>query len=255
LALAVVVGGCKVDARVVVRMRADGSGVVSLRVVADAEAVMAVESGGSKLETAVRLDDAKAAGWTVGPWVRAKDGSASIVLSHPFARAGDLAGLVRQLNGAAGPLRGVHATRGHGLLATDYGVQGRIDLAGIQTGVAADPQLIKNLTAQAVDPNTIDKELLAQLKAAFSLGVVVRLPGKGDTVVQGRPGHVTRIDASSSVRDTQRLLFLVAAVGFAALGALMWVRGGRRRRRARSPRPAPGRGSRGPARTGRPPAR
>jgi hypothetical protein len=204
---------------------------------ADSEAVKAAESGGLKLEQAVRLDDLASAGWVVGTWNRAKDGSASIVLTKRFSSPDAVAKIIAEASGKNGPLKDVRATRDRGFLATDYGVQGRADLGHVTTGVPTDPELLTNLSAQSVDPNVIDQQLLAQLKASFGLKIVVRLPGETRTIT-AKPGATTPIDVSSSVRDTNRLLFFVAALGFGVLAVFLWIRGGRRRpRAARGPRP------------------
>jgi len=250
LLVALLGAACEVNATVDVRVRENGSGVVRLLVNADAEAVKAAESGGVPLEQAVRLDDLADAGWDVGAWARAEDGSASIVLTKRFESVEQVAGIIREASGGDGPLQRVRATLESGFLATDYGLTGRVDLEHVTTGVPTDTELLASLRAQSVDPNVIDQQLLAQLKASFGLLVVVRLPGEARQTFTAKPGAVTPIDASASVRATFRILFLVAALGFAVLAVLMWRRGGRRRgRRGRSrpengsrPDPTPRRG-------------
>ena len=229
------------------RVKEDGSGVVELTVVADAEAVRAVESGGVMLEQAVRLTDLEAAGWVVEPWVRAEDGTATLVLSNRFQNVSEVAGIFRDISGSEGPLRSVRATRELGLLATEYEVKGRADLLGVQTGVPADTALVESLAAQGVDVNVIDQQLLAQVKSSFGLEVTVHLPGEAPKTFTAVPEKAVPIDASTSVQNTQRLIFLVAALGFALLGLIVWIRGGRRRRRRPRPGPAPRRGGPAPA--------
>jgi hypothetical protein len=217
--------------------------VVRLRVVADAEAVKAVESGGVALEQGVRLGDLADAGWTVGAWERAKDGSATIVLSKAFGAPEGVARILDEVSGSDGPLRGVRAVREAGVLATDYAVRGKIDLEDVKTGVPADAELVQSLSAQSVDPKAIDQQLLAQLTSSFSLKMVLRLPGQGPVTIVAKPSKVTTLDASSSVRNTQRMILLIAALGFAALAAVVWRRSGRRRRGRSRRAPAPrGRG-------------
>src|SRR5207237_163955 len=116
-----------------------------------------------RLEQAVRLDDLASAGWDVGTWQRASDGSASIVLTKPFDSIDDVARIVTEASGGSGPLRDFAAHRDRGFLSTDYGVRGRADLQNVTTGVPTDPELLANLSAQSVDPNVIDQQLLAQL--------------------------------------------------------------------------------------------
>jgi len=236
LGLALVASACKVSTTVGVTMRSDGSGVLRVRTTADAEAVQAAESGGQKLEQAVRLTDLTQAGWTVGAWARAQDGSASIVVAHRFAAPSELAPLVAQLNGDAGPLPVLAARRDQGLLATDYAVTGRADLEHVATGVLADTELGQRLAAQGVDVAALDQQLLSQLHSSYSLEITVRLPGSEPVRVQAQPGKVTKVRVDSSVRDTNRMLFLVAAAGFALLAVVVGLGGRRRRRRGRRTR-------------------
>jgi hypothetical protein len=233
LALVVAIAaGCKVDTTVHVNVREDGSGVVRVIVRADAEAVRAAESGGTPIDQAVRLADIADAGFRVGAWTRADDGSASIVVSRPFRNVSEVEGIVRALNGADGPVRALRATRDRGLLATDYGVSGRIDLDAVTTGVNDDAELLERLQALGVDVAAIDTQLLAQVRSSFDVSVVVRLPDKRPlTFSAGDVSTTANVDASAQILDTQRILLLAAAVGFLVLAIVVWVRAGRRRRR------------------------
>jgi len=239
LLVVVLVSACEVNATVDVQVREDGSGVVRVLVDADAAAVKAAESGGVPLEGAVRLDDLADAGWEVGAWVRVEDGSASIELSKPFESVGQVAEIVEEASGTDGPLRGVRATREVGFLATEYGLVGDVDLANVTTGVPTDPELLANLSAQSVDPAVIDAQLLASVKASFGLKIVARLPGSKAQTVVAEPGAATPISLTASVRDTQRLAFLVSALVLVVLAIVLWVRGGRPRRTRGKPRPRP----------------
>ena len=255
VALAVVVsaGGCAVQTDVGVTVRADGSGVIRVSVRADAEAVKAVEAGGSKLETGVRFGDLAGTGWTVGPWDRAADGSASVVLSHPFANVSEVSGILASASGKGGPLGAVHATRAQGLFSTDYDVTGSADLRHVSTGVAGDAELVTRLKAQGIDLAALDQQLLAQLNTSFTLRVVVRVPDRAPVTIVAKPAKKTAVAVSSSVRNTQHLVLVVVALGCLGVAAGLWFRGGRagrprRRGRRPGPRPAPqGRSGPGPA--------
>src|SRR5882762_6802723 len=104
VALAFVAAGCKVDTQVSIDVHDDGSGTVSVRATLDPAAVRATEAGGAKLEGQVRLDDLRAAGWTVSPWTRAGDGSAQITLSKAFGRPEDVTAILAEVSGTAGPI-------------------------------------------------------------------------------------------------------------------------------------------------------
>jgi hypothetical protein len=236
LVLALLLAGCKVDTTVHVNVREDGSGVVRVVVRADAEAVKAAESGGTPIDQAVRLTDIAEAGFTVGTWTKADDGSATIVVSRRFQNVSEVDGIVRALNGADGPLRTLRATRDRGVVATDYGVRGRIDLDAVTTGVNDDAELRERLQALGVDAATIDAQLLAQIRSSFSMRVVVGLPDQKQVTFTPKEGATTAtVDTSAQVLDTDRILFLAAAAGFLLLAVVVWLRGNRRRRRP--PRP------------------
>ena len=249
MALSLLLAGCKVDTTVSVVVRADGSGVVRVTVAADAEAVKAAESGGVALEQAVRLADLAASGWTVGSWVKADDGSATIMLSHRFESVDQVVGIVAGLNGKRGPLPSLQARRDAGFFSTEYAVKGSIDVSGASAGVADDAELVAKLGALGVDVNVIDQQLLAQIRSSFGLKVVVKLPGQAAVTFAPKTGKEagsvqdsTSVEASSSVMNTERIVFLVAAAGFAVLAILVWRRGGPRRRRRADPGGRAGRG-------------
>jgi hypothetical protein len=230
LAVAVVAVACKVDTTVSIKVRDDGSGVVTVTAVLDPDAVRAAEAGGGKLEDRVRLGDLTAAGWTVQPWARATDGSAQIVLSKPFSSPAQVAGIMREISGTTGPLRDVTVTRERGLFSTRYSARGTLDLQTLKTGLTTDPDVVAALTNQHVEVNAIDQSLLAAIRDSFGLKLAIDLPGRA-TTVQGVGGKTTEVDTSSSVLDTQRVVLIVVAVVLAALAVLVMLWPGRRRRR------------------------
>ena len=214
-------------------MHDDGSGVVTVSTVLDGDAVKSAEAAGGKLEARVRTADLSGSGWTVQPWVRKPDGSARLVLRKPFASPAQLAAIIGEVSGRAGPLRDVGLTRDHGLLSTDYRVHGRIDLGAMGTGVTADPAVAAALANQKVDVAALDRTLLAQLRQSVGVRVVVQTPG-GITTIVGKPGTAVPIDASGSVTDTQRVALLATAVVLVlvAIVVLLWPRRRAQRRTA-----------------------
>jgi hypothetical protein len=235
---ACVLAGCRVDTTLTIDVDDDGSGTVRVRIALDAEAVQNAQAGGGMLEDRVRLGDLQAAGWTVSPWRRVPDGSASISLRKKFANEDDLARVVAELNGDDGPLRDVTLERDRGLLFTEYKVTGDADLSQLTAGVANDPELVAQLTAQRVDLAQIDQRLTQQINDAFRLRIRFVFPGGEATEVRPEPGKKVSLATSSSQLDTTRALFLATAVGLGVLGIVVLVggelRGRRRRRRGRS---------------------
>ena len=71
----VLLAGCKVDTTLTIDVHDNGGGSVRIRVALDADAVQNAQAGGGRLEDRVRLGDLQAAGWTVSPWRRARDGN------------------------------------------------------------------------------------------------------------------------------------------------------------------------------------
>ncbi len=238
VALVVVLAGCKVDTTVTVDVHDDGSGVVTVDIRLDPAAVQAVETTDTKLRDQVRLGDLATSGWTVGKWQRTDDGAASLTLSKKFTSPDQVAGIMGEISGVNGPLRDVQASRDRGLLSTNYDVSGAIDLAAIQTGIAADPDLTGSLTNQHVDLGALDQSLLQQIHDALSVTVVVNQPN-GSTTVHGVNGQRVAIHASSSVRDNRRILLILAAVVLLILAVAVYFGGRHSRRRARARAPIP----------------
>jgi hypothetical protein len=234
VALVAVLAGCKVDTSVTVNMHDDGSGVVNVRATLDAQAVAEAEIGGGKLEDRIRLGDLAAAGWKISPWARSGSGTAQIELSKPFSSPAQVGGIIAEVSGPNGPVKDVAATRDHGAASTSYSVTGAVDLGAIGTGVTADQDLVNALTNQQVDVNAIDQSLLAELKNAVSVSVVVKFPDGSSTTVNGAAGKRVPIDVSTSIVNTRRLALLALAVVLLVL-AIVVLLIGRRRRRARAP--------------------
>jgi len=183
----------------------------------------------------VRLTDLAAGGWTVAPWVRGAAGSAVITVSKPFANPDEVTGIFDEISGTVGPLKNMRAVRDRGAVSTRYDVTGDIDLTAVQTGLAADPDIVAALTGQQVDVAALDAALAAQAADSLSLRVVAKLPS-GTTTYVGEAGKSVPIDASTSVLDVKRI-GLVAVAAILLVLALVVLLGGRRRRnRRRMPR-------------------
>ena len=233
VAACVLLAGCKVDTTLTIDVHDDGGGSVRVRVALDADAVQNAQTGGGTLEDRVRLGDLEAAGWSVSPWRRAPDGSATVSLHKDFANAGELASVVTELSGKDGPLRGVTLERDRGLLSTDYRVKGEADLSRLTAGVADDPEVVAQLTGQRVDVAQIDQRLAQQINKAFRLRIRFVFPGGQVTQVEPRPGKKVSLATTTTQFDTTRALLLGGAVVLGALGIVVFVRGEVRRRRQR----------------------
>ena len=136
---ALLLAGCKVDARVDVTLRADGSGTVTARVTLDADAVRRLTRHAS-LADAVPLDDVRAAGWEFSGWEASPDGS-TITLSHDFVGQAELSRLLADLAGSSGVLRDAQLTRSRSWIRAKDAVAVTGDLRDLSTAVKADPEL------------------------------------------------------------------------------------------------------------------
>jgi hypothetical protein len=107
LFVALALTACKVDTTVDVKVEADGSGVITLTAVADAD-VVAQAPG---LAEDLRFDDAVAAGWVLTPPAATDTGGLQVVLTHSFATVEEAGALLASVNGPDGPLHDVAITR------------------------------------------------------------------------------------------------------------------------------------------------
>lgn len=127
--LVLLASACRVDTTVEIAVDDDGSGVVTLTVVADAAAVDAIPDAPDGL----RFDDVEAAGWTVdGPDIDAS-GAMTVSLTKPFVNADDLPAVLAEIDGG-GVFDGVVLEKTHtfdriGLspARTEYRITGVID--------------------------------------------------------------------------------------------------------------------------------
>jgi hypothetical protein len=229
LVAVVLLAGCKVDARVDITLRADGSGTVAVKVTLDAEAVQKLTTGGS-LASAVPLDDLRHAGWRVSSWKRSASG-ASISLSSSFVGQADLARRLADLTGPDGALRDPRITRTRGWFGSSDKIAVTVDLRDLDAGVKSDAELAQRLEAAGLDVDTLDAQLRGQLRDALQVTVRMRAPGgrfqptgfRGD-------GHGT-IFASQSQTHVRRIVLL--AIGATLLLLALLVTGASLRSRSR----------------------
>jgi len=223
---------CRVDASVTVHGNEDGGGVVTARVVLDADAVRLAEASGAKLEQAVRLGDLKAAGWK-SSWRRVKGGGATLSVSKGFARAADAGNVVAELNGAEGPVRGVQVTREPSRFHIEWTFSGLADLKDLKTGVGGDADLLARLAANRVDASALDQRLLAQTRDALRLRVVAELPNASAHTYRVKPGTTVVMKDSSSQNAYGRLMLAIAGFLLVIVATVVLIAGAARSRRQR----------------------
>jgi hypothetical protein len=232
---AVLLAGCKVDARVDVTLRADGSGTVTARVTLDADAVRRLTRH-VELADAVPLDDVRDAGWNVSGW-QTSSGSSTITMAHAFVGQDELARLLTDLAGSSGVLRDARVTRSRSWIVAKDSVAVTGDLRDLATGVQSDAALAQNLAAAGIDVNALDQQLRSELGQAFTLTLTVHAPDGETRSVTLQSGDQERVSATSSRTHTTRALLAVVGVGLLVLalvltGASLAAMSRRRRRSA-----------------------
>jgi hypothetical protein len=171
LAAALALSGCRLTANVTITMNADGSGVVAVDLVADADLLTKAPAAVSDL----RFDDARAAGWQVTGPAPTADGGSSVRLAKPFHSAEEAAAVMAEINGPQGPLRDMQFTRAVTFARVDISVSGAVQWEG---GLAAFSD--SALTA-ALGRTPLEQEVAASGVApedALALTVTVKLPGE-----------------------------------------------------------------------------
>jgi hypothetical protein len=208
LALVVVLAGCKVDARIDVRLNADGSGIVTAQITLDHEAVGRVASG-SSLEKAVRLDDMRAAGWTVSGWKTGAVGSKTITLTHAFTGQQDLANRLADLGGPNGVIGDPKVKQTRSWFGATDSVQINADLRNLSTGIRSDAEVAKALTEAGVNVDALDAQLRGELGKSFTLTLAVHAPDGETSEVTVKPGAAGAASAQSSNFYAKRVVLLV----------------------------------------------
>jgi hypothetical protein len=157
------------DVAVEVSVEDDGTGTITVTAAADAE-LLARDPG---VVEELRLDDVRAAGWTIDGPAATETGGARVLLTKPFRTPEEATAILAELNGPAGPLHDMAlaqtrefarvTTTFTGTARLDGGVaafadQALIDLAGSPPFAAeagADPGASIGLTIRLRAPGSV----------------------------------------------------------------------------------------------------
>lgn len=131
LALAIIVGAvllssCRVDGTVQLKMNRNGSGEVTVTVVAD-KALVAAEPD---VLTDFRSEDLLKAGWTIAGPETLDDGSARVIVKQSFRNPEEATNILSQINGDKGPLKNVVISRAGKDTNSTYTLTGQVDIDG-----------------------------------------------------------------------------------------------------------------------------
>src|SRR6266508_3127392 len=135
--IAIVAAGCQVRTEVTVTMEDDGSGRIEVAVGLDAEALADLPDldkngivDAADLTAMLRVDDLRAAGWTLSE-PRADNGEVTwISVTKPFGTPTEAAAVLNEVTGPGGPLHDFQLTRKHSFGKTTYEFAGTADLSG-----------------------------------------------------------------------------------------------------------------------------
>lgn len=229
----VVLTGCRVDARVDVSLKGDGSGVLRTTLALDADA-MAQLGGQQAAAKQIRLSDLRAAGWTLSAW-----NHNTITFAHDFRGQAELAQRLADLVGPGGVLRDPHITRERGWFGSSDSVSMVVDMRAPTTGIGSDADLKARLRAAGVDPAALDAQLTSELRSSLHVSVVVHLPNGQTRTFEATNGTTSTVKAAQSHRDWDRIIKLGIAAALALLGVLFLLAASvsaRRNRRRRAQR-------------------
>ena len=199
--------GCRLDLNVAVDLAADGTGTVRVTATADADLLARAPNA----VTDLRLDDAKAAGWTVTGPSATESGGAQVVLTKPFGSPEQATAILAEINGPSGPLRGLTLSQAREFATVTSNLTGEVRLDG-GLGAFADQALV-----QVAGKVPLADQVAASgvpLDQALGLTVTVDLPGTvtstngtrgGGEVTWSPPlaeGQSTPLSASARKVDT-----------------------------------------------------
>lgn len=122
----VVLASCRVDATVQLKVERNGSGTVSVTVVADKEVIAAEPA----LLTDFRSQDLLDAGWKISGPETLEDGSARIVVTKSFRNPEEATNILSQINGEKGPLKNVVISRAGKDTNSTWTLTGQVDIDG-----------------------------------------------------------------------------------------------------------------------------
>lgn len=245
VAACILLGACRVDTDISLKVDPNGSGTVSVTVTADAAVVAAAPS----LKTDVRADDLVAAGWQTDGPDETDDGGLTVTFSHRFSTPAEATVLLGQVNGARGPLKNLVLERTGKDSNSTFTLSGTLEVNG-GLEAFADDAAIKLLDgapyADQVRNSGLDLGKIVAIRFAADMpGKVLTTTGTVDggtltwrVPTDGTPTDIAtatnNVDIASNVARAARwLVGLLAAVwiiGTLVLVAMVASRRGRTRR-------------------------
>jgi len=222
LLVVLVLVGCQAKLTVHTTVEADGSGTVEVGVGLDAEAV----AKAGDLRAQLRVDDLKAAGWTVTDPTQEDDGYTWVRATKPFADAAGAEAVLDEVNGPDGAFGGWTVKRSSSALSTSYSVTGSIDLTkGLET--FSDTKLDQTLGADGLGGTIaqIEADQGRPVSDMVDVEITVTVPGASHTYTPSlADSEPTPVKVTSSRASGLVNVLLILAVVLIAVPVLLWLR-------------------------------
>jgi len=235
---AMLLAGCRVDARVDVTLANDGSGTIRTTLNFDADAMQRL--GGVKgASRQVPLAALRTAGWKVSRWTPAARSGATLTFTHTFHDQADLARRLADLVGPQGPLRDPRISRERGWFSERDALSIVVDLREPTSGIGSDADLKARLKLAGLDPASLDAKLTNELRSSVHLTVNVRLPDGTKRSYDATTGTLATVSASNASTNYDRVVKLGIAVALVLLAGMFLLAASasaRRQRRRRAAR-------------------
>ncbi len=177
VALLLLASACRLDATVDIRVDDDGSGEVTVEVVADPEAVALIPDAPDGLQ----LSDLSDAGWTVNANTVDRAGSLTVNVSKRFPSADSLGGVLAEIAGEDVIFDGFTLIKEHnfdviglGPARTDYALSGSVDPTFDIEAIGGD--FAGGLAPLGRSAEVIEDDFEGDFEDALGLTVTVRMP-------------------------------------------------------------------------------
>lgn len=235
--LILVASACQVSLDVHVVVKPNGSGTVTVGLGLDDEALGKV----GDLAGQLRVDDLRAAGWTIEGPAKRPDGDTWVTATKGFADAAEATQVMDEVNGRDGAFRDWTVTRSSSPLSTSYAVDGTVDLTkGVET--FGDAQLSQLFGGDPIADGVkrLESEQGRPISDQVDVRVTVETPGRTTTwePTLADPEATTVKVRSTTTNWTGVAVLVVALVAAASVAVAVLLRRRAVRRRRARPRSA-----------------
>jgi hypothetical protein len=220
-----VAAGCRLDTKVDVVAKPDGSGTVSVTATADADLVRRAPNAIIEFSTA----DAQAAGWETDGVQKPADGTRVIILTKRFGTPEEADKVLAELSGPAGPFNALHVTQKRSFGDVKTSLTGR---AGLEGGIGglSDSAIVALLGGQqplATVTGPLGEQFSITLSTSFPGNALtpteLKVPIDGTSAAIDMRARALDLRAQAARRNSW-IAFALAAVTVVTFLTIMWRR-------------------------------